>query len=115
MTRIKRGVVAHRAHKRLLKTTKGYKGLRKKTFKQAKTAWMKAGTNAYRNRKEKKRDFRALWITRLSAVCRENGFSYSRFIEGLTKKAILLDRKVMADLAVTEPEAFQKLLEIARS
>lgn len=114
MTRIKRGVTGHRRHKRLLKETKGYRGLRHRTFKQAKTAWMKAGEHAFRDRRAKKRDFRRLWITRVSAACRAQGINYSRFIEGLTKKVILLDRKILADLAVSEPEVFTQLVEKAR-
>ena len=114
MTRIKRGVTTRKRHKRLLKETKGYRGQRSRIFKQAKTAWMKAGEHAYMDRKKKKRFFRGLWITRLSSACRAQGFSYSRLIEGLTKKAILIDRKILAELAVSEPEAFAKILEAAK-
>lgn len=114
MTRIKRGVTTRKRHKRLLKETKGYRGQRSRIFKQAKTAWMKAGEHAYRDRKNKKRFFRGLWITRLSAACRAAGFTYSRLIEGLSKKAILIDRKILAQLAVSEPEAFAKIIEAAK-
>lgn len=114
MTRIKRGVTTRKRHKRLLKETKGYRGQRSRIFKQAKTAWMKAGEHAYMDRKKKKRFFRSLWIIRLTAACRAEGFSYSRLIEGLSKKAILLDRKVLAELAVSEPEAFLKVIEAAK-
>ncbi|MEK7545366.1 MAG: 50S ribosomal protein L20 [Patescibacteria group bacterium] len=114
MTRVKRGVAAHKRHKRLLKETKGYRGLRSRTFKQAKTAWMKAGEHAFVDRRRKKRTFRQLWIVRLSAACKLQGLNYSRFIEGLTRKAILIDRKMLADLAVNEPEAFTKLVEAAK-
>lgn len=114
MTRIKRGVAAHKRHKRLLKETKGYRGLRSRTFKQAKTAWMKAGEHAYTDRKVKKRYFRKLWIARLNAVCRDNDFNYSRLVEGLTRRAILIDRKMLADLAMNEPEAFMKVLAAAK-
>ncbi len=115
MPRVKRGVASHKRHKKMLKATKGYRGLRSRTFKQAKTAWMQAGENEYRDRKNKKRVMRALWITRLNGACRANGINYSRFIEGLTKKAILVDRKVMSEIARTEPEVFAKLCEIAKS
>lgn len=114
MTRVKRGVAAHKRHKRLLKETKGYRGLRSRTFKQAKTAWMKAGVHAFVDRRRKKRTFRQLWIVRLSAACKLQGLNYSRFIEGLTRKAILIDRKMLADLAMNEPEAFTKLVEVAK-
>jgi large subunit ribosomal protein L20 len=114
MTRVKRGVTTHRRHKRLLKETKGYRGQRHRIFKQAKQAWMKAGEHAYADRKQNKRNYRALWITRLSAACKANGINYSRFIEGLTRKAVLLDRKVLAELAVSEPVAFTKLVELAK-
>lgn len=114
MTRVKRGVASHHRHKKMLKATKGYRNLRSKTFKQAKTAWMKAGEHEYRDRKVKKRTFRRLWIVRLNAACRDAGINYSRFIEGLTKKAALLDRKVMAEIARTEPVAFAKLVSIAK-
>lgn len=114
MPRVKRGVATRQRHKKLLKATKGYRGQRSRIFKQAKHAWMKAGENSYRDRRNKKRVYRRLWITRLNAGCRAAGITYSRFIEGLTKKSILLDRKVMADLAATEPEVFAKLIEVAK-
>lgn len=114
MPRVKRGVATRQRHKKLLKATKGYRGQRSRIFKQAKHAWMKAGENSYRDRRNKKRVYRRLWITRLNAGCRAAGITYSRFIEGLTKKSILLDRKVMADLAATEPEVFAKLVEVAK-
>lgn len=115
MTRIKRGVAAHKRHKRLLKETKGYRGLRSRTFKQAKTAWMKAGEHSYTDRKVKKRYFRKLWTVRLNAACRAQGFNYSRLIEGLARRAILIDRKILADLAMNEPESFAKILEAAKA
>lgn len=114
MPRVKRGTTTKARHKKILKTNKGYRGLRNRTFKQAKTAWMKAGEHSYRDRKMKKRVMRSLWIVRLNGACRAAGINYSRFIEGLAKKAILLDRKVMAEIARTEPEAFAKLVEVAR-
>ncbi len=99
----------------MLKATKGYRGLRNRTFKQAKTAWMKAGEHEYVDRKNKKRVMRRLWIVRLNGACRAAGINYSRFIEGLTKKAVLLDRKVMSEIARTEPEVFAQLVEVAKS
>jgi len=111
MTRIKRGVAAHRRHRKILKAAKGYRGQRSTTFKQAKTALMKAGTNAYRDRRIKKRTFRRLWITRINAACRENGISYSRFINALLQNDIQLDRKTLANLAVHNKEAFQAIVE----
>lgn len=114
MTRIKRGAGgAHRRHHKMLKAAKGYRGLRHKTFKQAKHAVMKSGQNAYRDRRLKKRSFRRLWITRINAACRANGVKYSRFIYGMTIKKILVDRKVLADLAVHEPETFKAVLDKA--
>ncbi len=115
MPRVKRGVASHKRHKKMLKATKGFMGLRSRTFKQAKTAWMKAGENEYRDRKVKKREMRALWIVRLSGACRALGVSYSRFIEGLTKKAVILDRKVMSEIARAEPEVFAKIVEVAKT
>lgn len=114
MPRVKRGVATRQRHKKLLKATKGYRGQRSRIFKQAKHAWMKAGENSYRDRRNKKRVYRRLWIVRLNAGCRAAGITYSRFVEGLMKKSVLLDRKVMADLAATEPEVFAKLVEVAK-
>ncbi|MBN1494694.1 50S ribosomal protein L20 [Candidatus Peregrinibacteria bacterium] len=111
MTRIKRGLTAHRRHRKIVKLAKGYRGLRSSIFTQAKNAVMKAGTNAYRDRKIRKRTFRRLWITRINAVCRENGITYSRFMNGLLRSDILLDRKVLANLAATNESAFKELIE----
>ena len=111
MTRVKRGVTAHRRHRKIVKAAKGYRGQRSTTFRQAKTALMKAGTNAYRDRRLKKRTFRRLWITRINSACRENGISYSRFIEALTKAEIKIDRKMLADLAVHNEEAFKAIVD----
>lgn len=113
MTRIKRGVSAHRRHQKVLKAAKGYRGLRSRTFTQAKNAMMKAGQHAYRDRRLKKRVFRRLWITRINAACRAHGVQYSRFINGLTLKNILVDRKILADLAVFEPDTFKAVLDAA--
>lgn len=114
MPRVKRGVTTKARHKKILAATKGYRGLRNRTFKQAKTAWMKAGVNAYRDRKVKRRLLRALWITRLSSSVRALGMPYSRFIAGLTRKAVLLDRKVMSEIARVEPEVFAKIVDLAK-
>ena len=113
MTRVKRGFSAHRRHRKTVKAAKGYRGLRSKTFRQAKNALMKAGTNAYRDRRLKKRSFRRLWIVRINAACRAEGVSYSRFINSLQKKSILVDRKILAEIALNEPEVFKKILNEA--
>lgn len=114
MPRIKTGVTAHRRHKKILKLAKGYRGARSKQFKKANESIMKAGQYAYRDRKVKKREFRRLWIARINAAARINGISYSRLICGLTKAGVAVDRKMMADLAVTDAAAFTKLVEIAK-
>lgn len=111
MTRVKRGVTTHRRHRKIVKAAKGYRGMRSTNFRQAKNAVMKAGTNSYRDRRLKKRTFRQVWISRINSACRINGVSYSRFINGLQKKSILVDRKILADMAITEPEVFAKLVE----
>ena len=109
MARIKRGVVANRRHKKVLKEAKGYYGARSRVFRVAKQAVIKAGQYAYRDRRAKKRLFRALWITRINAACRLNGTTYSSFINGLKTKGIELDRKILADMAVNDPQSFAKL------
>lgn len=114
MPRIKTGVTAHRRHKKILKLAKGYRGARSKQFKKANETIMKAGQYAYRDRKVKKREFRRLWIARINAAARLNGISYSRLICGLTKAGVTIDRKMMADLAVTDAAAFTKLVEVAK-
>lgn len=114
MPRIKTGVTAHRRHKKILKLAKGYRGARSKQFKKANESIMKAGQYAYRDRKVKKREFRRLWIARINAAARINGISYSRLICGLTKAGVAIDRKMMADLAVTDAAAFTKLVEVAK-
>jgi large subunit ribosomal protein L20 len=113
MTRVKRGVTAHRRHRKIVKAAKGYRGLRHRTFKHAKNAVMKAGMNAYRDRRLKKRTFRRLWITRINAACRAHDVKYSRFIHALTLKDIKVDRKILAELAVNEPETFKAVLDEA--
>ncbi|MFC1655728.1 50S ribosomal protein L20 [Patescibacteria group bacterium] len=115
MTRIKRGVIAHRRHRKIVSAAKGYRGKRSTTFKQAKNAVMKAGINAYRDRRLKKRTFRQMWITRINAACRANGITYSRFINALLREDIQIDRKMLADLAVHNEEAFKAITERAKS
>lgn len=111
MTRVKRGVTAHRRHKKMLKAAKGYYGRRNNTFTQAKTAWMKAGLHSYKGRKIKKRTFRSLWITRINAGCRPLGITYSRLVERLTKKDVVINRKMLAEMAVNEPEVFTEIVK----
>ena len=113
MPRVKRGVIARRRHKKILKQAKGYYGARSRVFRVAKQAVIKAGQYAYRDRKQRKRQFRSLWITRINAAAREHGLSYSRFISGLNKADIAIDRKVLADMAVNDKEAFAELAKIA--
>jgi large subunit ribosomal protein L20 len=113
MSRVKRGVTAHARHRKVLKAAKGYYGRRKNTIRVAKQAVEKAGQYAYRDRKVKKRTFRALWIQRINAAARLHGLTYGRFIDGLNKAGIELDRKVLADIAVREPQTFQSLVEAA--
>jgi large subunit ribosomal protein L20 len=115
MPRVKRGVVAHRRHKKILKQAKGYYGARSRVFRVAKQAVTKAGQYAYRDRRQRKRQFRALWITRINAQSRANGLSYSRFINGLKKADIALDRRVLADLAVHDKTAFTAIVEQAKA
>jgi len=115
MARVKRGVVAHRRHKKVLKQAKGYYGARSRIFRVAKQAVTKAGQYAYRDRRQRKRQFRALWITRINAQSRANGLSYSRLINGLKKAEIGLDRRVLADLAVHDKSAFSAIVEQAKA
>jgi large subunit ribosomal protein L20 len=115
MPRIKRGVVARRRHKKILDRAKGYYGARSRVFRVAKQAVIKAGQYAYRDRRQKKRQFRALWITRINAASRANGLAYSRLIAGLRKAQIGLDRRVLADLAVHDKDAFASIVEKARA
>ncbi|MBK6289324.1 MAG: 50S ribosomal protein L20 [Gammaproteobacteria bacterium] len=115
MPRIKRGVVARRRHKKILDRAKGYYGARSRVFRVAKQAVIKAGQYAYRDRRQKKRQFRALWITRINAASRANGLAYSRLIAGLRKAGIGLDRRVLADLAVHDKDAFAAIVGKARA
>ena len=114
MPRVKRGVTAHRRHKKILKKAKGYYGARSRVFRVAKQAVTKAGQYAYRDRRQRKRPFRALWITRINAQSRANGVTYSRLINGLKRADVALDRRVLADLAVHDKEAFAAVVERAR-
>lgn len=115
MARVKRGVVARRRHKKILKQAKGYYGARSRVFRVAKQAVTKAGQYAYRDRRQRKRQFRALWIARINAGARMNGMSYSRLIAGLKKANVEIDRKVMADLAVHEKAAFAAIVAQAKA
>ena len=112
--RIKRGVNAAKKRRKILKQAKGYFGAKSKLYRTAREQVMKSGQYAYIGRKQKKRDFRALWITRINAACRLNNISYSRFISGLKKANVSLNRKVLADMAVREPAAFSNLVEDAK-
>ncbi|MEP2703478.1 MAG: 50S ribosomal protein L20 [Roseibium sp.] len=114
MSRVKRGVTAHARHKKVLKAAKGYYGRRKNTIRIAKQAVEKAGQYAYRDRKAKKRTFRSLWIQRINAASRQHGMTYGTFINGLTKAGIEVDRKVLSDLAINQPQAFEALVEKAQ-
>jgi large subunit ribosomal protein L20 len=115
MARVKRGVTSHAKHKKVLKAAKGYYGRRKNTIRVAKQAVEKANQYAYRDRKRRKRTFRALWVQRLNAAVRPFGLTYSRFIGGLVKAGVLVDRKVLSDLAINEPAAFQAIVEKAKA
>ena len=110
MSRTKRGVISRRRHKKVLKTVKGQFGRRKNTIRIARQAMEKAMQYAYRDRRAKKREFRSLWIQRINAGVREQGLTYSRFIDGLNKSKIKLDRKVLADLAAQEPDSFKEIV-----
>ena len=109
MPRANSSVPRHRRHRKIIKQAKGYYGARSRTFKSAKDAVIKAGLYAYRDRRQRKRQFRRLWITRINAACRLNGTTYSAFINGLKLKGIELDRKILADMAVNAPQSFTKL------
>jgi large subunit ribosomal protein L20 len=115
MARVKRGVTSHAKHKKVLKAAKGYYGRRKNTIRIAKQAVEKAMQYAYRDRKNKKRTFRALWIQRLNAAVREHGLTYSRFIDGLGKAGVEVDRKMLSEMAIHEPAAFAAYVERAKA
>ena len=115
MARVKRGVTAHAKHKKIIEKAKGYRGRRKNVFRVATQAVTKAGQYAFRDRRQRKRQFRVLWIARINAAARECGLSYSRFMNGLKKAAIEIDRKVLADIAVYDKAAFAALAEKAKA
>ena len=115
MARVKRGVMARARHSKILKKAKGYYGARSRVFRVAKQAVIKAAQYAYRDRRQRKRQFRALWVVRINAAARENGLSYSRLIHGLKKANIAIDRKILAELAVNNANAFVKIAEIAKA
>ena len=115
MSRVKRGVTNHARHKKVLKAAEGYYGRRKSTIRIAKQAVEMAGQYAYRDRRVKKRNFRALWIQRINAAVRDYGLTYGRFIDGLSKAEVAVDRKVLSDLAITQPEAFGVLVAKAKA
>jgi large subunit ribosomal protein L20 len=114
MSRVKRGVTSHAKHKKTLRAAKGFFGRRKNTIRAAKAAVDKSMQYAYRDRKNRKREFRALWIQRINAAVREHGITYSRFISGLITAGVEVDRKVLSDLAITEPAAFAAIVETAK-
>ena len=115
MSRVKRGVTSHAKHKKVFKAAKGFYGRRKNTIRAAKAAVDRSMQFAYRDRKNKKRTFRALWIQRINAAVREHGLTYSRFIDGLIKAGITMDRKVLSDLAINEPATFGAIVEKAKA
>ena len=115
MARVKRGVVSHAKHKKVLKQARGYYGARSRTFRVAKQAVIRAGQYAYRDRRQRKRQFRALWIIRINAAARSFGLSYSRMINGLSRSGVEIDRKLLAELAVNDIEAFGKIADKAKA
>jgi len=115
MPRVKRGVIARKAHKKVLKAAKGFRGRRNNVFRIANEAVMRAGQYAYRDRRTKKREFRALWIARINAAAREHGMTYSVFMNGLKKANIEIDRKVLSDMAIFDQPAFAKIAEQAKA
>ena len=112
--RVKSGTVTHRRHKKIIKSVKGQFGTRGRLFRRSNEAWLKSSWYAYRDRRSRRRDLRRLWITRINAAARQNGLTYSRFIHGLKAANIALDRKIMADMAVRDPETFAKLVQAAQ-
>ena len=114
MARVKRGVTARARHKKVLKAAKGYYGARSRTYRAAVQAVTKAGQYAFRDRRQKKRQFRQLWIVRINAAARQNGLSYSKFVCGLKKASVEIDRKILANIAVTDKTTFTKLVEMAK-
>lgn len=114
MARVKNGAVTKARHKKVLKQAKGYFGSKHRLYKTAKEQLMHSGQYAFRDRKQKKRDFRKLWITRINAACRENEISYSRFIEGLNKAGVEVNRKMLSEIAINDPKAFSELVKVAK-
>ena len=114
MTRVKNGVTTKARHKKVLKAAKGYFGSKHRLYKTAKEQLMHSGQYAFRDRRQKKRDFRKLWIVRINAACRENEISYSRFIEGLNKAGVEVNRKMLSEIAINDPKAFAELVKMAR-
>ena len=114
MTRVRNGVVTKQRHKKILKEARGYFGSKHREFKSAKEQLMHAGQYAYRDRRQKKREFRKLWIVRINAACRENEISYSRFIEGLNKAGLEINRKMLSEIAINDPKAFSELVKVAK-
>jgi len=114
MVRVKRGLMTKKRHKKVIKSTKWYRMLNSKIFKRAKNAWMKAGTNAYIGRKQKKRNFRKLWNIRINIAARENWMSYSKFINAMYKKKISLNRKVLSNLAISNPNVFANVVNYVK-
>ena len=114
MARVKNGAVTKARHKKVLKEAKGYFGSKHRLYKTAKEQLMHSGQYAFRDRKQKKRDFRKLWITRINAACRQNDISYSRFIEGLTKAGVEINRKMLSEIAISDPKAFAELVKVAK-
>ena len=115
MTRVKNSVVTKKRHKKVLKAAKGYFGSKHRLYKTAKEQLMHSGQYAFRDRKQKKRDFRKLWITRINAACRENEISYSRFIEGLTKAGVEVNRKMLSEIAINDPASFAEIVKTAKA
>ena len=115
MTRVRNGVVTKQRHKKILKEARGYFGSKHREFKSAKEQLMHAGQYAYRDRRQKKRDFRKLWIVRINAACRDNEISYSRFIEGLNKAGLEVNRKMLSEIAINDPKAFSELVKVAKT
>ena len=113
--RVKGGTRTRYRHKKIIRQTKGYYGTRHRLFRRANEAWMKAQWYAYRDRRQRRRDLRRLWITRINAAARENDLSYSRFIHGLKQAGVALDRKIMADIAVRDEHTFAQLVEVAKN
>ena len=114
MARVKNGAVTKARHKKVLKAAKGYFGSKHRLYKTAKEQLMHSGQYAFRDRKQKKRDFRKLWITRINAACRQNDISYSRFIEGLTKAGVEVNRKMLSEIAINDPKMFAEFVKVAR-